>query len=174
MLGALAITAPLVACSSTPDEVDPTPTPSATTTGTTPPASCGAQGPSKCALGATCQTAADCESTSCQGGKCVASSCTNGQQDGTETGVDCGGTCSKKCDGEPCTKGEDCKSTTCSPQGTCAPAGSKTCGVGLPVTCKNGAYSIVKNLPIDEFSRGKMDASHQELREERDGVKELI
>jgi hypothetical protein len=138
LLGALAITAPLVACSSTPDEVDPTPTPSATTTGTTPPASCGAQGPSKCAIGATCQTAADCESTSCQGGKCVASSCTNGQQDGTETGVDCGGTCSKKCDGEPCTKGEDCKSTTCSPDGTCAPAGSKTCGVGLPVTCKNG------------------------------------
>jgi len=43
-----------------------------------------------------------------------------------------------------------------------------------PVTCSNGTYSIVKNLPIDEFSRGKMDATHQELREERDGVRELI
>ncbi len=43
-----------------------------------------------------------------------------------------------------------------------------------PVTCSNGTYSIVKNLPIDEFSRGKMAATHQELREERDGVRELI
>ncbi|MBS0398002.1 MAG: malate dehydrogenase [Proteobacteria bacterium] len=43
-----------------------------------------------------------------------------------------------------------------------------------PVTCSNGTYSIVKNLPIDEFSRVKMAATHQELREERDGVRELI
>ncbi len=43
-----------------------------------------------------------------------------------------------------------------------------------PVTCKNGEYSIVQGLPIDEFSRGKMDATDKELREERDGVKELI
>ena len=43
-----------------------------------------------------------------------------------------------------------------------------------PVTCSNGSYSIVKGLAIDEFSRGKMDATRQELLEERDGVKELI
>ncbi|MFO1468776.1 MAG: malate dehydrogenase [Steroidobacteraceae bacterium] len=43
-----------------------------------------------------------------------------------------------------------------------------------PVTCKNGEYRIVQGLPIDEFSRGKMDATDKELREERDGVKELI
>jgi malate dehydrogenase len=43
-----------------------------------------------------------------------------------------------------------------------------------PVTCKNGAYSIVQGLAIDEFSRGKMNATHQELLEERDGVKDLI
>jgi len=43
-----------------------------------------------------------------------------------------------------------------------------------PVTCKNGAYSIVKGLEISEFSREKMQATHRELLEERDGVKDLI
>jgi malate dehydrogenase len=43
-----------------------------------------------------------------------------------------------------------------------------------PVTCKNGEYSIVQGLAVDAFSRGKMDATDKELREERDGVKELI
>jgi malate dehydrogenase len=43
-----------------------------------------------------------------------------------------------------------------------------------PVTCKNGAYSIVQGLAIDAHSRGKMAATDQELREERDGVKDLI
>ncbi len=43
-----------------------------------------------------------------------------------------------------------------------------------PVTCANGEYRIVQNLAIDEFSRGKMRATHQELCEERDGVKDLL
>jgi malate dehydrogenase len=43
-----------------------------------------------------------------------------------------------------------------------------------PVICKNGAYSIVQGLAIDAFSRGKMAATDQELREERNGVKDLI
>jgi malate dehydrogenase len=43
-----------------------------------------------------------------------------------------------------------------------------------PVTCNGGAYSIVQGLAIDAFSRGKMAATDQELREERDGVKDLI
>ena len=43
-----------------------------------------------------------------------------------------------------------------------------------PVTCSNGRYSIVQGLAVDEFSRGKMDATHKELLEERDGVKDLL
>ncbi len=43
-----------------------------------------------------------------------------------------------------------------------------------PVTCSGGGYSIVQGLPIDDYSRGKMDATHQELLEERDGVKDLL
>ncbi|MGH8338112.1 MAG: malate dehydrogenase, partial [Gammaproteobacteria bacterium] len=43
-----------------------------------------------------------------------------------------------------------------------------------PVTCKDGEYSIVQGLSIDDFSRDKMQATHRELLEERDGVKDLI
>jgi len=43
-----------------------------------------------------------------------------------------------------------------------------------PVTCKDGEYQIVQGLAVDEFSRGKMRATEQELREERDGVKDLL
>ena len=43
-----------------------------------------------------------------------------------------------------------------------------------PVTTKNGEYQIVQGLSVDAFSRARMDASHQELLEERDGVKELL
>ena len=45
---------------------------------------------------------------------------------------------------------------------------------GYPVTCKNGEYQIVQGLSINEFSRKRMDVTHKELLEERDGVKELI
>jgi malate dehydrogenase len=44
----------------------------------------------------------------------------------------------------------------------------------FPVTCNHGAYQIVQRLSIDEFSRKRMDLSAAELREERDGVRELL
>ena len=43
-----------------------------------------------------------------------------------------------------------------------------------PVTCKDGDYAVVQGLAVDDFSRERMDATHRELQEERDGVKELI
>ncbi len=43
-----------------------------------------------------------------------------------------------------------------------------------PVTCEGGRYRIVQALSINEFSREKMLATHRELCEERDGVKDLI
>ncbi|MBT2438685.1 malate dehydrogenase [Streptomyces sp. ISL-36] len=43
----------------------------------------------------------------------------------------------------------------------------------FPVTCKDGKYEIVQGLDINEFSRTRIDASVQELAEERDAVREL-
>jgi len=43
----------------------------------------------------------------------------------------------------------------------------------FPVTCKNGVYTIVQGLEIDEFSRGKMKATEAELEDERGDVRKL-
>jgi len=43
-----------------------------------------------------------------------------------------------------------------------------------PVTCKDGEYRVVQGLSINDYSREKMQATHRELLEERDGVKDLI
>jgi malate dehydrogenase len=43
-----------------------------------------------------------------------------------------------------------------------------------PVTVSAGNYQIVPGLAVDDFSRKRMDATLAELREERDGVKDLL
>jgi malate dehydrogenase len=43
----------------------------------------------------------------------------------------------------------------------------------FPVTSSGGNYEIVKGLEIDDFSRGRIDASVAELVEERDAVQSL-
>jgi malate dehydrogenase len=43
-----------------------------------------------------------------------------------------------------------------------------------PVRCVRGDYQIVQGLEIDEFARGKLAATDQELREERAGVADLL
>jgi len=45
---------------------------------------------------------------------------------------------------------------------------------GYPVTCKDGKYQIVQGLEVNAFSRTRIDATHKELLEEKDGVKDLI
>jgi malate dehydrogenase len=45
---------------------------------------------------------------------------------------------------------------------------------GVPVTCANGRYEVVKGLEIDAYSRSKMDNTLKELLEERDGVQHLL
>lgn len=44
----------------------------------------------------------------------------------------------------------------------------------FPCVCKDGSWQIVQGLDIDSFSRLKMDATAQELKEERDAVKSLL
>jgi malate dehydrogenase len=43
----------------------------------------------------------------------------------------------------------------------------------FPVTTKNGDWSIVQGLEIDEFSRSRIDKSTAELADERKAVKDL-
>lgn len=44
----------------------------------------------------------------------------------------------------------------------------------FPCVCNNGDWKIVQGLDIDDFSRSKMDATAQELKDERDAVKSLL
>ena len=45
---------------------------------------------------------------------------------------------------------------------------------GFPVTCRNGHYQIVQDLPISELGRKHMQDSYRELQEEREHVKHLL
>jgi malate dehydrogenase len=44
---------------------------------------------------------------------------------------------------------------------------------GHPCTCSGGEYKIVEGLSLDDFSRGRIDATVNELREERTAVEQL-
>ena len=43
----------------------------------------------------------------------------------------------------------------------------------FPVTTSGGNYTVVQGLSLDDFSRGKIDASVAELAEEREAVRHL-
>jgi malate dehydrogenase len=45
---------------------------------------------------------------------------------------------------------------------------------GVPVTCENGKYTLVRDLPVDDYSRTMMDKTLAELEEERAGVASLL
>jgi malate dehydrogenase len=43
----------------------------------------------------------------------------------------------------------------------------------FPVTCKGGVYEVVRGLEINDFSRARIEATVNELKEERDAVRQL-
>ncbi len=45
---------------------------------------------------------------------------------------------------------------------------------GVPVTCEGGKYKRVEGLPVDEFSRSRMDHTLNELLEEQAAVADLL
>jgi len=73
--------------------------------------------------------------------------CANGVRDGTETGVDCGGSCAG-CDlGEPCNSGTDCLSGYC-PAGTCAQPPTTLAPDCNPIKYDNASLSNHVNLVL--------------------------
>ena len=43
----------------------------------------------------------------------------------------------------------------------------------FPVRCSGGSYEVVEGLEVGEFAQSKIDATVNELKEERDAVKQL-
>jgi hypothetical protein len=109
--------------------------------GTETDVDCGGTCPNKCADAAGCAVAADCASGICNGTTktCTAPLCNDTVKNGTETDVDCGGTCSTKCaTGKVCAAAGDCASGVCDgPTKKCVVA--PTCSDGI----KNGTETAI-------------------------------
>ena len=43
----------------------------------------------------------------------------------------------------------------------------------FPVTCSGGRYEVVQGLEVNDFSRQRIDATVNELKEERDAIRQL-
>ncbi len=77
---------------------------------------CGGTCTTKCATGKTCGSSDDCQvGLLCNDSKvCVEPTCADAVKNGTETDIDCGGTCASKCaDTKSCAVAADCVSSVC-------------------------------------------------------------
>lgn len=45
---------------------------------------------------------------------------------------------------------------------------------GVPVTCENGAYTVIEDLEIDSFSQERIDKTLNELLEEKEAIEHLL
>jgi hypothetical protein len=75
--------------------------------------------PLKCDAGKKCVGASDCASGVCTAGVCGGNSCSNGVKDGSESDIDCGGTCGACSDGKMCLAQTDCERGTRCTNGFC-------------------------------------------------------
>ncbi len=109
-----------------------------------------------CADGKKCMVGADCLDKVCIGNVCAMPTCSDGQQNGTETGVDCGGSCSSSPTNQACPSGDtcytatDCLSGECNSSDTCVQRtngeqcwnGAQSCASGHCANVSNGLGSI--------------------------------
>jgi hypothetical protein len=109
-----------------------------------------------CADGKHCAAGTDCFDKVCTGGVCQAATCSDGAQNGGETGVDCGGPCAALAVPQTCPSGEgcytatDCQSGECNSSDTCVQRpngqqcwnGAQSCQSGFCAPVSNGLGSV--------------------------------
>lgn len=101
---------------------------------------CGGICTQDCEEGDPCATDPACNSESCGAeNTCIAPTCSDGINNGDETGVDCGGSCvaeDKPCPtGSPCEENSDCENQDCIPSGSgshCGGVCTSDCPVDYP------------------------------------------
>ncbi|MBK9261463.1 MAG: hypothetical protein IPM54_16860 [Polyangiaceae bacterium] len=102
-----------------------------------------------------CVKNSDCSGSnaSCVDNKCA--SCSDGIQNGNETGVDCGGSKCAPCAGIPCAVGSDCPTNNCV-DGVCCDTSCNTACKACNLTGKEGLCS---NLPSGQEDPGVCDVT---------------
>ena len=76
------------------------------------------------ALGDSCTADIQCNTGLCQDGSCASPPrCDDDLQNGTESDVDCGGSCPRCPDLSDCNQDADCVNDSCDPIGTCISCG---------------------------------------------------
>ncbi len=106
-----------------------------------------------CPDGDKCAVGTDCTDKVCSGAPlvCQAPSCSDGVQNGTETGVDCGGAACAACGtGLGCVKATDCASMVCSSGKCSAPACNDGVqnGYETDVDCGGAGYMSAAPCPL--------------------------
>jgi formylglycine-generating enzyme required for sulfatase activity len=106
-------------------------------------------GGGKCVV---CNADAQCASFPaeiCKAHACVPRSCTNSEEDGDETDVDCGGSCPPCADTLHCAASSDCESGFCDAL-VCAPcASTASCGAGRYCDAPSGTCKAVQSDGAD-------------------------
>jgi hypothetical protein len=97
---------------------------------------CGGLGCSACGLGDSCVINLQCNTGFCQGGVCAIPPprCDDNIENGTESDVDCGGSCAPCADQRDCNQDTDCANNNCDASGICISCGD---------TVRNGTETAV-------------------------------
>ena len=67
-----------------------------------------------------CKGDSDCVTGVCNGNVCAVATCIDGMKNGSETDIDCGGSCAANCgSGKQCIVNSDCQSGLCKATGFC-------------------------------------------------------
>jgi hypothetical protein len=117
-----------------------------------------------------------CSGGTCQNGTCVAAAspaptCTDGVKNGSETDVDCGGSCGPCANEQRCLTFTDCQSGVCAPNGTCqsctdlageCPAGC-SCGDG-GICYSNGFGDFVDSANCTACPEGTVYCTYNPFR----------
>jgi hypothetical protein len=83
-----------------------------------------------------------CPGGTCQGGRCVAPTCSDGKKNGSETDIDCGGSCPRCGAGQKCNSRNDCTTGLCT-GATCSQCVLNTdCGLH-----SNGTQCFCRDTP---------------------------
>eukprot|EP01050_Picozoa_sp_SAG11_P022993 SAG11_NODE_4492_length_1875_cov_4.160473_2_plen_180_part_01 len=114
---------------------------------------CGGSHCDACADGGSCLGDSDCASGQCETdglGGLECTSCFNGETDGLETGVDCGGTtCAARCGiGGVCASDSDCGTGKCDPDVDVLTVGAISASIALGATITQDTSGITGTLAV--------------------------